>query len=299
MGQAVRSMTGFARVRRPFGDGEVVVGLKAVNHRALDLHFYAPAAVDPFEAALRAQVKTKVSRGHVDVRISLPKSAGDSALQVNRAMLASYLEVFATARAELGIDSQPDLNAALRIPGMIEEAAAPDTDAELGSLLAQAMDAALEELNSFREREGEEVAKAIRAHNRDVIAVAARVGELRAGAQEWFRTRLEERLKELLDNANIEPQRLVQEAAILADRSDIAEEISRLGIHAAQLDQLLDRGGDTGKKLDFLLQEMNRETNTMLSKTNGIGEAGLGITELALRAKSAIEKIRELSLNLE
>ena len=299
MGQPVRSMTGFARVRRPYADGEIVVSLKAVNHRALDLHFYAPAAVDPFEAALRGLAKAKIARGHIDARVSIPKAAGESSLQVNRAMLASYLEVFSSARAELGIDSQPDLNAALRIPGMIEEAAAPDTNAELGAVLTEAFGAALDELNAFREREGEDVANAIRAHNREVIAAAERIAQLRAGAHDWFRNRLQERLKELLDSSVIDPQRLVQEAAILADRSDIAEEISRLGIHAAQLDQLLAKGGETGKKLDFLLQEMNRETNTMLSKTNGIGEAGLGITELALHAKSAIEKVRELSLNLE
>jgi uncharacterized protein (TIGR00255 family) len=292
-------MTGFARVRRSFGDGEIVLSLKAVNHRALDLHFYAPAAVDPFEASLRAQVKARVARGHLDVRISLPRSAGDGALRVNRAMLASYLELFTTARTELGLDCPPDLNAALRIPGMLEESAAPETDAALGAALAETMDAALDELNAFREREGAAVADAIRAHNAEVVAVAQKVGELRGAAQEWFRSRLRDRLAELLDSSSVDPQRLVQEAAILADRSDIAEEISRLSIHAAQLGNLLDRGGETGKKLDFLLQEMNRETNTMLSKTNGIGEAGLGITDLALRAKSAIEKIRELSLNLE
>src|SRR5262249_37595207 len=104
---------------------------------------------------------------------------------------------------------------------------------------------------------------------------------------------------ELLRGANIDPQRLAQEAAMLADRGDIGEELARLKIHSAQLRALLDHGGEVGKKLDFLLQEMNRETNTILSKTNGAGEPALRITELALSAKSAIEKIREQSLNLE
>ena len=103
----------------------------------------------------------------------------------------------------------------------------------------------------------------------------------------------------MLGGAALEPQRLVQEAAILADRSDVGEELSRLKIHAAHLEELLDNGGEAGKKIDFLLQEMNREANTILSKTGGIGDLGLGITELALAVKADIEKIREQSLNLE
>ena len=120
-----------------------------------------------------------------------------------------------------------------------------------------------------------------------------------AGATAAFQNRLLERLKELLHGAQVDAQRLAQEAAFLADRSDIGEELARLRIHSTQLAALLDAGGEVGKKLDFLLQEMNRETNTVLSKTNGAAEAGLKITELALEAKAAIEKIREQSLNLE
>jgi uncharacterized protein (TIGR00255 family) len=122
---------------------------------------------------------------------------------------------------------------------------------------------------------------------------------LRANAQQIFQNRLADRLKDLLKGVQVDPQRLAQEAALLADRSDIGEELARLRIHSGQLAVLLDAGGETGKKVDFLLQEMNRETNTILSKTSGAGEIGLKITELALAAKAAIEKIREQSLNLE
>jgi len=132
-----------------------------------------------------------------------------------------------------------------------------------------------------------------------VAAGAEEMERIREGATAAFENRLAERLKDLLKGAQIDPQRLAQEAAILADRSDIGEELARLKIHSAQLAALLDAGGEVGKKLDFLLQEMNRETNTILSKSNGAGDAGLKITELGLAAKSAIEKIREQSLNLE
>ena len=123
--------------------------------------------------------------------------------------------------------------------------------------------------------------------------------EIRSGAMPAFQKRLQERLTELLRTSNVEPQRLAQEAALLADRSDISEELIRLKTHAGELAQLVGAGGEIGKKLDFLLQEMNRETNTILSKTGGLGDLGLTITELALAAKSEIDKIREQSLNLE
>jgi uncharacterized protein (TIGR00255 family) len=122
---------------------------------------------------------------------------------------------------------------------------------------------------------------------------------IRSGATAAFQVRLTERLKDLLQGAQIDPQRLAQEAAMLADRSDIGEELARLRIHSGQLEAILRGGGEVGKKLDFLLQEMNRETNTVLSKTSGAGDAGLKITERALAVKAAIEKIREQSLNLE
>jgi uncharacterized protein (TIGR00255 family) len=132
-----------------------------------------------------------------------------------------------------------------------------------------------------------------------VAAAAREMEQLRQGTQESYQTRLTDRLREIAKGIAIDPQRLAQEAAILADRSDIGEELARLKIHSGQLDQILQTGGEVGKKLDFLLQEMNRETNTILSKTNGAGEAALRITELGLRAKAAIEKVREQSLNLE
>jgi uncharacterized protein (TIGR00255 family) len=296
----IHSMTGFARVRCPLGDGELVVGLKSLNHRGLDIQIHAPSSVDPFEGTIRAAVKERVVRGHVEVRVSLPQAASNgNAPVLNQALLEEYLKAFRAAADQHGLDSEPDLNAALRLPGMFTDAgeAEPPPDAE--PALRAALVQALAELNVFRAREGAEIAAELRAHNSRVATVAEQMERIRTGATAAFQNRLSERLKELLKGAQIDPQRLAQEAAILADRSDIGEELARLKIHSAQLMGLLDGGGEIGKKLDFLLQEMNRESNTILSKTNGVGEAGLKITELALEAKAAIEKIREQSLNLE
>ena len=293
-------MTGFARVRRPLGDGELVVSLKSLNHRGLDIQVHAPSAADPFENAIRALAKTRVTRGHLEVRVSLPQGAPNgNAPALNHAMLREYFKAFRAAAEEHGLDSKPDLNAALRLPGMFAEMGEAQAPSETEPVLLDALQEALGELNAFRAREGGEIAADMRANNARVSEAAAAMEQIRAGATAAFQNRLAERLKELLKGAQIEPQRLAQEAAMLADRSDIAEELARLKIHSAQLAALLDGGGEVGKKLDFLLQEMNRESNTILSKTSGAGEAGLKITELALGAKSAIEKIREQSLNLE
>jgi len=295
----LRSMTGFARVRRALSEGELVISVKSVNHRGLDLHIQAPSAADPFDALIRSMVKGAVGRGHVEVRVSLPKSAATAAITVNRDFLKEYLRIYQIEACAHGIDTKPDLNAALRVPGMLVEAEEPHIPEETETVLRSALAEALANFNQFREREGEQLRADLCGHNASIAAAAVELEQLRAGAAEAFQKRLEIRLKELLAGAAVEPQRLAQEAAILADRSDIGEEIARLKIHSGELEQLLAEGGEAGKKLDFLLQEMNRETNTILSKTNGAGAAALKITARALEVKASIEKIREQSLNLE
>jgi uncharacterized protein (TIGR00255 family) len=293
-------MTGFARIRRPLGEGELVVSVKSLNHRGLDIQVHASSAADPFENVIRAMVKARVTRGHVEVRVTFPQCMSNgNVTALNHAMLEEYLKAFREAAGAHGLDSKPDLNAALRIPGMFGEAEGSEAPPETETALLDALDKALEEMNAFRAREGAEIAGEMRGHNARVAEAASAMETIRAGAGAAFQNRLAERLRELLKGAQVDPQRLAQEAAILADRSDIGEELARLKIHSAQLTGLLDGGGEVGKKIDFLLQEMNRETNTILSKTNGAGDAGLKITELALCAKAAIEKIREQSLNLE
>jgi uncharacterized protein (TIGR00255 family) len=292
-------MTGFARVRRPLGDGEMVVSVKSLNHRGLDIQVHAPSAADSFEAAIRAMVKSRVSRGHVEVRLSFPADNAKGTAAWNHALLDEYVKAFRAAAAAHSIDSQPDLNAAFRLPGMFGETGESEPPAGAETALLDALTVALDELNVFRAREGATIAAEIRANNDRIASAAEQMERIRGGATAAFQARLNERLRELLKGAQIDPQRLAQEAAILADRSDINEELSRLKMHSAQLSALVDGGGEIGKKLDFLLQEMNRESNTILSKTGGAGEAGLKITELALESKAAVEKIREQSLNLE
>lgn len=299
----VRSMTGYARARRALGpvenERELVVAVKSVNHRGLDMHVRAPESFDSLEAAVRALVKAQVRRGHVEVRIGLSGAGNSSeAPSLNRGLLDAYIRAFREAAAEHGLNETPHLNTALRIPGMFG-AAETELPAGTEAALLGALGEALDEFNGFREREGAELAADMKKLNQGIAAAVQEMERSREGAAAAFQSRLADRISELLSGTQVDPQRLAQEAALLADRSDIGEELARLKIHSGQLAALLDAGGEIGKKLDFLLQEMNRETNTILSKTGGAAEAGLRITELALSTKAAVEKIREQALNLE
>jgi uncharacterized protein (TIGR00255 family) len=293
-------MTGFARVRKIVEDTEIVLTLKSVNHRGLDLHFHIPPSLDPLENDIRGIVKAGVSRGHVQINLSLVRVSVDTA-GLNRALLALYMGAFREAAELYKVTAQqPDLNAALGIPGMLGIGGEnEEISEELSKAILETVSEAVAALNVFREREGAVTAQEMRQRGRSICELAARMDEIRASAVPAFLKRLREKLADLLHGAGIDPQRLAQEAAILADRSDIAEELVRLRTHAGQLDEILAGHGEVGKRLDFLLQEMNREANTVLSKTGGLGDLGLTITELALAAKSEVDKIREQSLNLE
>jgi uncharacterized protein (TIGR00255 family) len=293
-------MTGFARVKKIAEDTEIVLSLKSVNHRGLDLHFHLPAALDALETEIRGVIKGGVARGHVQINMALTRTSGDTA-GLNRPLLALYINAFREA-AELYqfTGQQPDLNAALRTPGMLGmDGEGSEISGTLAEAILEATAEAVAVLNAFREREGAVTAEEMRQRCRNIGELVTRMDEIRAGAVPAFLKRLREKLSDLLHSASIDPQRLAQEAAMLADRSDIAEELVRLRTHAAQLDTILAGNGEVGKRLDFLLQEMNREANTVLSKTGGLGDLGLTITELALATKSEIDKIREQSLNLE
>ena len=291
-------MTGFARARKTIEQGDITVTLKSVNHRGLDLHFHMSSELDALENEIRGAVKNHVARGHLQIHVSLVRSKGATGA-LNRRLLDTYLDAFQEASKLYQFAGQPDLNAALRIPGMLTIENEEELDAEIRKAVLDAVGEALAALNVFREREGAATVVEIRQRAQNLGGLVNRMEEIREGAVSAFHKRLTEKLAELLHGSTVDPQRLAQEAALLADRSDISEELVRLRTHAAQLDSMLTRAGEVGKRLDFLLQEMNREANTVLSKTGGLGELGLTITDLALAAKSEIDKIREQSLNLE
>ncbi len=296
----VRSMTGFAAERCATSEGDLTVSLRSVNHRGLDLHFHGGGDLAIFENEMRALLKTKIARGHVEVRLTLARAAADGTAIFNREALSGYVAAFRQASAELGLTNRPDLNVLFTLPGVIGEApaAAALPSAFLPELL-NALTNCADALNLHRLREGDALCSEMRKAATEIEQSTGDIAALRASAVTHFEARLREKLSDLLQGTGITESRLVEEAALLADRSDIQEEIVRLGVHTAELKRLLSNGGEVGKRLDFLLQEMNREANTVLAKSSNAGEPGLRITNLGLSIKANIERIREQGLNLE
>jgi uncharacterized protein (TIGR00255 family) len=186
------------------------------------------------------------------------------------------------------------------MPGVLEDDENGQTlDQNFEPEILSALGACIEQLNAYREREGQQLRESLAQEMASIIEQTAEMAAIRQEVLPMFARRLEERISELLKGTPIDAKRIIEEAAILADRSDVHEELTRLTVHTEELTRLLDSGGEVGKRLDFLLQEMNRETNTILSKTSGATDAGLRLTTLGLATKANIERIREQSLNLE
>jgi uncharacterized protein (TIGR00255 family) len=295
----IRSMTGFAQVRGATKSGEVTISLRSVNHRGLDLHFHMASDLLIFENAIRAALKQAVARGHVEIRASLQPAAG-SLSSYDREAVSNYLAAFRQAAAEHGIAQQPDLNVALSQGRALDRVRETETlDSSLEPEVLAILERCLTELNVHREREGAALTKEFLREAAGIDQSAGEIAAIRTTALPQLQQRLRDRLSELLGHSGISDTRLAEEAAILTDRSDIQEELTRLQVHIAELRRILAAGGEIGKRLDFLLQELNREANTILSKTSGVGETGLTITKLALGIKAHIEKIREQALNIE
>jgi uncharacterized protein (TIGR00255 family) len=298
--QSIRSMTGFAQVRRSTAAGELVCNLRSVNHRGLDLHFSISSELAPFENAMRVLIKGQITRGHIEVRAALTRQNLNEAAAYDSKALGRYLAAFRQASSEFGLNAQPDLNVFLVLPGVITAAAAPEVlDSGFETELLSALSECLRELNAFREREGRALASDLDSILAELDNSVTAIRVIRENAVPHFQTRLGERLAELLGSTTMTEARIAEEAALLADKSDIQEEVTRLTVHTQELRRMLSSGGEIGKRLDFLLQEINRETNTVLAKSAGAGEPGLQITNLALGIKANIERMREQALNFE
>ncbi|MBI1740996.1 MAG: YicC family protein [Acidobacteriales bacterium] len=293
----LRSMTGFAQVKGQVNSSLAFsLALKSVNHRFLDLHFRLPSDTDALEMKLRRLLKEKLARGHVEVTLSLAY-AGSNGVALNRQMVGSYVQAFRTAADEFGVTGEPDLNVVLRMPGAMESAAEKSGE-ELEAAVLVRVEEALAKLNQMREEEGRGIGSELRERMNHLAKAGAGVEGHRNAILRAYAERLQARMQEML-GGQVDKERILQEAAILVDRSDIQEELVRLNTHVKHFLVLLDQGGEVGKKLDFLLQEMNREANTLLSKTSGLAGEALNITEMGLLMKAEIEKSREQVQNLE
>jgi uncharacterized protein (TIGR00255 family) len=295
----ISSMTGFARVQvREQEQTGYTLSIKTVNHRFLDLQFRLPPGFDALEMELRKMLKENLVRGHVDLSLQMDR-APQQRSGYNRELVAGYLGAFASAREEHGLIGEPDLNAILRLPGALQAETRMDDDvAALTAGVLKQMPGLLDQLKTMRTREGDALETILLDILTRLAEASAGVAELVPEIEQRYQERLTQRLLTAA-GAEFNRQRLLEEVAVLVDRSDVSEELARMATHIGHFRDLLDAGGEVGKKLDFLLQEMNREANTLLSKTSGLGGRGTRITELGLAMKAEIEKAREQIQNVE
>jgi len=297
---ALKSMTGFAEARVEHNGWCLRVDVKSVNHRFLDLRLRLPQGFESFEPRIRQLLRERLRRGHVDLVLHC-EPTGAAAVQVNREVALAYLRAADELRRQFGMKAEPDLIALLRLPGVIAaESPADGQERErLGERLISCLGEALARLEEMREAEGrvlaEEMEKGLRAVSQGLQQIEA----LAERAAPAYAARLAARLRQLLGEIPLDAARLSQEAALLAERADVTEELQRLRSHLQQFGKLLRASDEVGKKLDFLLQEMQRETNAILSKTPGVEADGVSLTGFALELKSGIEKLREQAQNIE
>ncbi len=293
----IRSMTGFSQAKGQYGEFSFTISVKAVNHRFLDLHLRLPANADGLEMRARKVIKEHMQRGHVEITIKLDRTES-AGISVNRELTHGYVAAFRKLSGELGLTCEPDLNAVFRLNGVLAAGDEMPEDVALQDALMAKLEEAVRRLDDMRLHEGQDIVHELRDRMAHLQSGTDEVETLRTKVLRAYVEKVQSKVQELI-GAQADPDRVLQEAAVLADRTDIQEEIVRMKTHIQHFLGLLQGGGEAGKKLDFLLQEMNREANTMLSKTSGVSGEALRITELGLAMKAEIEKSREQVQNIE
>ncbi|MBA3806499.1 MAG: YicC family protein [Acidobacteria bacterium] len=292
----MKSMTGFGRGATAGENFSVAVDLKTVNNRFLDVHLRLGMELSSLEATVKRRIGSRLSRGRVDANIAFERT-GEVAYELNRPLIAGFITALRAMQQEFKIAGEPDINILARLPGAMQPVR-DGIDEKMIAGVESAIDEALDELEQMRLREGEELAAEMRSRLDEIARHVPVIEEAASGLVDAYRARLQKRITELVarggQGMELDPGRLAQEVAYLADRSDISEEIARLKSHLTQFRETIDGGGETGKRLDFLLQELNREANTVLSKSTE-----MVTKEAALAIKAEVEKLREQVQNVE
>ena len=290
----MRSMTGCGRSQQREGAWEVTVEMKAVNHRFLDIACRLPRSLAFLDEIVRKALNARLQRGHVDVFVTVARTdASDRQVQVDEALAAAYRDAAERLAEVLGRAQRLDLAQLMAMEGVVTVTESDMDEEAVSAACRRAMDEAIDQLCAMREREGESLRADLTVHLDAAAALRENILLRAPKVVEDYRTRLQQRLAQLGADG-VEPQRVAQEVAIMADRCAIDEELSRLESHIGQLRAYLDTKGEIGKKLDFLIQEMNREANTIGSKGNDLEQA-----HNVVQIKAELEKIREQIQNIE
>ncbi len=290
----IRSMTGFGAGRGASGGEEIAIELRSVNQKFCEVKARLPRELAALEPGLVRQVKDRLARGGIELSMRRAGPGGAMAPRVDVALAEAYARAYAELRARLGLEEPlrlADIAAAEGVIRLDER----ETDLEAARTAAEkALGSALEALLAMREREGQALAADLEARLATVLSLVGQVEVLAPQAVEHHRARLAERVRELTQGMPLDPGRLAQEVALLADRTDVAEEITRLRSHVGQARQLLVGKEPSGRKLDFLVQEMHREVNTIGSKSQHAELSGLVVS-----LKVEVERMREQVQNVE
>lgn len=289
-------MTGFGHGQFSSENFSVAVEIKTVNNRFLDVNLRLPNELQALEAQLKRLITSRLSRGRIDVYVNTEQT-GDIAYELNRPLISGYLAALEEMRAEFSLSGEPDLNVIARLPNVLQTKKEEVSD-NSSQAVEKACLAALDELEAMRTVEGETLKIELNQRINQIENYLPTVESESASVAEEYSQRLTKRIENLLKKSDaqidLDQARLAQEVAYLADKSDISEEISRLKSHLEQYRAIMNETAEVGKKLDFLTQELNREVNTIASKTNN-----MTVKESALAMKAEIEKIREQIQNVE
>jgi len=293
----MKSMTGFGCGAASGENFTIGVDIKTVNNRFLDVHLRTGSELASLENEIKRRISSRLSRGRVDVNLTLERT-GEVAYEINRPLIAGFVHALRAIQQEFNVAGEPDINVLARIPGAMQPTR-DGIDAHMTAGIAQATNEALDELEQMRTREGEALAKEMHARLDEIMRYVPLIEAGANGLVDAYRARLQKKIAEMLARdgnqaIEIDAGRLAQEVAYLADRSDVSEEITRLKSHLEQFRETLEANGEAGKRLDFLLQELNREANTVLSKSTD-----LQIKDAALAIKAEVEKLREQVQNVE
>lgn len=292
----MKSMTGYGRGSAIGDDFSVSVDLKTVNNRFLDVHMRLGGELSSLEGQIKRRISSRLSRGRVDVTVTFERTS-QIAYELNRPLITGYVKALREMQQEFGIAGELDINLLARLPGALQTAR-DGLNENMIAGIERAVDDAIVELEKMRSQEGESLRQEMRERVDNIDALVPVIEAAASGLVETYRARLQKRIGEFFSRENqfveLDPARVAQEVAYLADRSDVSEEMVRLRSHLSQFREALDSPTETGKMLDFLLQELNREANTTLSKSTE-----LTIKEAALGIKAEVEKLREQVQNVE
>ena len=291
----IKSMTGYGRATKTLHGREITVELRSVNNRYLDCTVKLPRSFSFAEEAVKQMVKASVSRGKVDVFVSVvTQAAEDVQVSLNVPVLEGYLKAMRAMVETYGVRDEITTAALSRLPEVFlvekPEADQEELKADLLSVVGMALDA----YDTMRTVEGGALEADLRSRKAMILSLVEQVEAGNPQTVADYRARLEAKMREVLENTAIDESRILTEAAIFADKVAVDEETVRLRSHLSQMEEMLTTGGATGRKLDFLLQEMNREANTILSKAND-----LEISQRAIALKTEVEKVREQIQNIE